>query len=288
MIYIGQTKIITELEIAIAISFKEKKVLPHILLYGERGYGKTFLATYIAEKIGSNITVANGGNISKMFVWKVLAEIGEGDVIFIDEIHSIPISTAEELYLPMQNFKMRIGSIDPFSLSIKKFTLIGATTEAGEIPKPLFDRFVYHFIMDTYSIEELADIIKLHSTKKIEKDLLQKIAFIAQGNPRTGINYLKRIENLSEGKIVKTKSLEKFIELSGIDEYGLIPLQRKYLTFLKTSAASVGKNVISNVLGLPESYIQNNIEPFLLKQGWISRTKTGRIITKKGLELQIK
>lgn len=279
---IGQTNIIEELTQSITNIKAGEKVVPHILLYGERGMGKTTLAKWVAEQIDTTFSSINGGAVKKDNLSSTFMKLKRGDVLFIDEIHSLKLSAAEELYTPMQDFKYNFYFMKNISeLEMHEFTLIGATTEAGKLPKPLIDRFVYSLYMEPYTDEEITEILKLNVTKEVTAEALHQVVALSCGNPRTAINFLISVELFSTGN-VNADTIHKLMELRGIDSTGMSNLQMKYLAHLNTLYVPVGRNFLSTLVGISESMISDHVEPLLIHKGFIVRGQNGRLITPKG------
>jgi Holliday junction DNA helicase RuvB len=287
MEYIGQKHIITELSSAIKVCKREKKSLPHTIFYGRRGYGKTRLALWIAEQTKSNSIMFTGGSLKQKTLVSSLVTIGKGDIMFIDEIHSIPRNVSEDLYAPMQDQKVfyTFPSGKVSKMDIPRFTVIGATTEAGELPSPLLDRFIYQFVMEPYTIEELMAIASLHATKRFTENALGQVAVLAQGNPRLAKNFVITSELQTAKKKVELEDIEKLMYMRQITPDGYNYLQIKYLKLLTELKRPAGKNMLSTYLGMPQTSIENLIEPIFLEKGLIQRTGRGRIITEKGISL---
>ena len=287
MEYIGQTRIIEELGEAIKVCKREKKSLPHAIFYGRRGFGKTRLALWVAEQMKANSIMFTGGSLKQRGLYASLSDVKKDDIMFIDEIHSVPRRVAEDLYAPMQDFQIIFtypsGAVE--TLDIPSFTVLGATTEAGELPSPLLDRFVYQFVMAPYRIEELMAIAKLHSTKKFTEDALGQVAVLAQGNPRIAKNFVITSELQTHGNKVGLKDVERLMKMRDITRDGYNYLQVKYLRLLKDLGKPAGKNTLSTYLGMPETSIEGMLEPVFLEKGLIQRTGRGRIITEKGAVL---
>ncbi len=278
---IGQSSILKELDKAIVTIKREGKILPHILLYGDRGMGKTTLAGFISGKLGTKLTTVNGGMLSKENMGDTFLQLKKGDILFIDEVHSLKIGSAEELYTPMESFEFNyyfMGAITKFK--VPPFTLIGATTEAGKLPKPLLDRFVYAFIMEKYTEEEMGGIIKLNQKKPADEDALLQLVNLSQGNPRVGINLLISCENLVRDRVT-LQTVNELMELRGIRANGLSKLQMDYLSFLNSLNVPVGKNYLATFMSVSESTVEHHIEPLLVQRGLILRGPSGRLITPK-------
>jgi Holliday junction DNA helicase RuvB len=285
--YIGQKNIIEELGEAIKTCKQEKKSLPHAIFYGRRGFGKTRLALWVAEQMKANSKMFTGGSLKQASLYASLMDTRKDDIMFIDEIHSVSRRIAEDLYTPMQDFKYVFtypsGGVE--TLDIPSFTVLGATTEEGELPSPLLDRFVYQFVMAPYRIEELMAIAKLHATKRFTEDALGQVALLAQGNPRIAKNFVITSELQARGNKVGLEDVERLMEMRQITKEGYNYLQVKYLRLLRDLAKPAGRNTLSTYLGMPETSIEGMLEPIFLEQGLIQRTGRGRIITEKGIAL---
>ena len=284
---IGQKKIIKELTTALEITKAEKRTMPHILFYGGRGMGKTTLSSWVSDQIGSKFYAINGGMITKENLGDTLLQLKKGDVLFIDEVHSIRLSAVEELYTPMQDYVINyyfMGAIT--KVDMPEFTLVGATTEAGKLSKPLLDRFIYSFIMEPYTPDELKDILITNARRKVDEDALLQLVALSQSNPRVGINLLISCENLTR-KTVTIDIVNNLMELRGIRSNGVSDIQIKYLEFLNNLNVPVGKNYLATFIGLSESMIEDHIEPLLVQKGLMVRSQKGRLITPKGKQLFI-
>lgn len=284
-VYIGQKRILRELENVIEVCKKEKKVIPHILFYGSRGAGKTQIAKYVADLSEHPFIDLTAGSLSVQSIGDLLCDLKKNTILFLDEIHSLSRKISEELYSPMQSF---VGHFkydkEYFDVDIEPFTLIGATTNAGELEKPLLDRFVYSFFMDKYTTEELCQIIEVNPNckKSYEPEAIKMIAKIAQNNPRLAVTTAIGCENFTREQTVTIDTVNELMEVRNINPDGVSKIQVDYLKLLIKEKKPIGSNHMSKILEVPESTIENNIEPFLLQKQYISRTGSGRIITQEG------
>jgi Holliday junction DNA helicase RuvB len=285
--YIGQKHIIEELGSAIEICKKERKPLPHTIFYGRRGWGKTRLALWIADRMKTNTQIFTGGSLKQRNLVASLLVLKRNNIMFIDEIHSMSRRISEDLYGPMQDQKLfytySTGKHKTFTLP--PFTVVGATTEEGELPGPLLDRFIYQFVMRPYTIEELMEIAKLHSSKQFTENALGQIAVLAQGNPRLAKNFVIASQLQTDRRKVEEEDIERLMQMREITKEGYNYLQIKYLKLLREFDKPAGKNALSLYLGLPETSVESMLEPIFLSEGLIQRTPRGRVITQKGLNV---
>ena len=269
--------------------------LDHVLLYGPPGLGKTTLAHIIANELGANFKTASGPSIEKSGdLAAVLSTLEPGDVLFIDEIHRLPKFIEEMLYPAMEDFELDIvvGS-DSSSRSIKidlpPFTLVGATTRAGDVSSPLRDRFGIVNKLEFYSDEELASIIKRTSRvldMPISDDAAVELAKRSRKTPRIANRLFKRVRDfaLVDGlDEINSEVTKKSLERLKVDEYGLDSIDIEYLTTLieKFNGGPVGVETISSAIGEEISTLEDVVEPFLMQEGFIKRTPRGRVATEK-------
>ena len=293
--YVGQKEVKENLRVFIEAAKMRDESLDHVLLYGPPGLGKTTLAHIIANELGANFKTASGPSIEKSGdLAAVLSTLEPGDVLFIDEIHRLPKFIEEMLYPAMEDFELDIvvGS-DSSSRSIKidlpTFTLVGATTRAGDVSSPLRDRFGIVNKLEFYSDEELASIIKRTSRvldMPISDDAAVELAKRSRKTPRIANRLFKRVRDfaLVDGlDEINSEVTKKSLERLKVDEYGLDSIDIEYLTTLieKFNGGPVGVETISSAIGEEISTLEDVVEPFLMQEGFIKRTPRGRVATEK-------
>ncbi len=292
--YIGQAKVKSNLEIYIESAKKRAEPLDHVLLYGPPGLGKTTLAGIIAQEMGVNIRTTSGPAIEKQGdLAAILTNLGEGDVLFIDEIHRLSKQVEEILYPAMEDYSLDIiigkgPSARSIRLPIPKFTLIGATTRAGQLTTPLRDRFGVILRLELYTPEELASIVKRSASIldiEITDDGAYGIATRSRGTPRIANRLLKRVRDfaLVKGNGIITSEIAKFaLDSLEIDHLGLDNIDRKMLLAIINYYAGgpVGLDTLSATIGEEAITIEDVYEPYLMQIGFLARTPRGRCATK--------
>ncbi len=291
--YIGQEKIKENLSVFIEASKIRKEPLDHTLLYGPPGLGKTTLSMIIANELGVNVRITSGPAIEKPGdLAALLTNLSPGDVLFIDEIHRLSRNVEEILYPAMEDFAIDIVTgkgqmATSYHLPLPKFTLIGATTRAGQLTAPLRDRFGVIFRLEMYTPEELSKIIKRSASIlkiKITEDGALEIASRSRGTPRIANRLLKRVRDFAQvmnnGEInykVSKKALDKL----EIDELGLDANDRRLLETMITfyGGGPVGLETLAAAIGEEAVTIEDVYEPFLMQTGFLSRTPRGRCVT---------
>lgn len=296
--YIGQKKAKENLKIYIDAARMRKESLDHVLLYGPPGLGKTTLAAIVANEMNVNIRVTSGPAIEKPGdLAALLTGLEEGDILFIDEIHRLSRAVEEILYPAMEDYALDIiigkgPSARSIRLDLKKFTLIGATTRAGQLSAPLRDRFGVILRLEMYSPEELCEIVKRSAgllNIDCENDGALEIARRSRGTPRIANRLLKRVRDfaqvIGDGNITR-EIADKALRRLEIDDMGLDNIDRKMLeTIIKGyNGGPVGIETLAAAIGEETVTLEDVYEPYLMQLGFLSRTPRGRCVTSLGYE----
>ena len=295
---IGQQDVHERLSIAIDAARKRSEPLGHILLDGPPGLGKTTFATCIPHELGTSLQIASGAALAApKDLLPYLSNASAGSVLFVDEIHRLPIAVEEFLYPAMEDFRIDITLGDGMSartinMPLQPFTLVGATTRAGLISAPLRDRFVIREHLDYYTVPELSHIV-VRSAGKLEMPMddetAAEIARRSRGTPRLANNRLRWVRDYSTSRAGGTVDLEvarTALEMQGIDELGLDGFDRRYLETLQRVFAGgpAGIEAIAHTMSAAVDTLEDDVEPFLLRYELIIRTPRGRRLTDRGLE----
>jgi holliday junction DNA helicase RuvB len=293
--YVGQEAVKNNLNILISAAKERRSPPEHILFYGPPGLGKTTLAHLIAHELGGTLRSTSGPAIEKVGdLAALLTNLGEGDILFIDEIHRLPRSIEEVLYPAMESGVLNIiigkgPSARTIELPLPPFTLVAATTRVADLSAPLRSRFSGGvFRLEFYSEDDIAQIVK-RSAKilgvEIDKEGVQEIAKRSRATPRTANYLLKRARDLAQlkRKSLSKETVEESLGMLEVDELGLTPLDRKLLTVLidRFNGGPAGVNALAAALSEEPSTVSEVHEPFLLQLGLIERTPRGRVATKK-------
>lgn len=293
--YIGQTQVKDNLSIFIKAAAARHEALDHVLLFGPPGLGKTTLANIIANELNVNIRVTSGPAIERQGdLAAILTNLGDNDVLFIDEIHRLSKTVEEILYSAMEDFALDIiigkgPAARSVRLDLPHFTLIGATTRLGAIAAPLRDRFGVQCCLEFYKPEELQFIITRAAeilNVKIDKEGAMEIARRSRGTPRIANRLLKRVRDFAQVlgvDVINRQLADEALAKLEVDRYGFDRNDRKILTtIVKTfGGGPVGIETIAAAVSEEASTIEDVIEPYLMQQGMLNRTSRGRMATRE-------
>lgn len=296
--YIGQEKIKENLKVFIQAAKERGEALDHVLLYGPPGLGKTTLAYIISEEMNTNIKATSGPVIERPGdLAAILTNLQEHDVLFVDEVHRLNHVVEEILYPAMEDYKLDIiigqgPSARSIKLDIPRFTLVGATTRAGLLTSPLRDRFGVIARLDFYSPKELQTIIHRSAgilNIKIEPLGAVEIAKRSRGTPRVANRLLRRIRDYAQVRangVITEEVANEALNMLEVDHKGFDKMDQKILLTIidKFGGGPVGIDTLSAAVNEAKDTIEDVYEPFLIQEGYLSRTPRGRVVTKQAFE----
>jgi holliday junction DNA helicase RuvB len=296
--YVGQERIVENLRISIDAAKRRGEPLEHVLFYGPPGLGKTTLAGLIARELGANFRPTSGPTLEKpKDLVGILTSLEKGDVFFVDEIHRLSRVVEEFLYPAMEDFQIdfvvdRGAYAKTLKLPLQRFTLVGATTRAGMLTAPLRERFGIVHHLDYYGVGELERIVRRSAnvlTVPIDGDAAQTIAARSRGTPRVANRLLRRVRDFAEvrgdGRITRAIA-EEALQREGVDELGLDRLDRAFLRTIveQYRGGPAGIAAIAATLTEDAETLEDVVEPYLLKEGFVMRTASGRRATAAAYE----
>ena len=296
--YIGQSEVKENIHVFIEAAKMRNETLDHVLLYGPPGLGKTTLAYIIAREMGVNIKTASGPSIEKSGdLAAILSTLEPGDVLFIDEIHRRPRDIEEILYPAMEDFTLDIiigseGNSRNIKIDLPPFTLVGATTRAGDLSSPLRDRFGIVSKLKFYTDDELSAIVK-RTSRVLKMDITDEAALElakrSRGTPRIANRLFKRVRDFAlvdKKEVIDLEVMKKALDRLKVDKGGLDEADHQLLRAIieRFNGGPVGIEALASSIGEEVSTIEDVMEPYLLQEGYLKRTSRGRCVTPKAYE----
>lgn len=295
--YIGQRHVVNSIQIAVEAARQRGDTLDHALFHGPPGLGKTTISHIIARELGCKLLHTSGPALERPAdVVGILSNQQHGDVLFIDEIHRLPHAVEEYLYSAMEDFRVDFVSgsghfAKTINLPLQKFTLLGSTTRAGMLSPPLRERFPLTYHLNYYSDDELFEVVKRSAAilnVKVNKGGAHQIAMRSRGTPRIANNLLRRVRDYAQVKRngnINAQIAAEALETDGVDELGLDRIDRQYLETLVNSYGGGPAGIQALAASINESAqtLEDIVEPYLLKIGFIMRTQQGRRATLAGM-----
>jgi len=297
--YVGQAELIERLTIAIRAGKQRAETIEHILLHGPPGLGKTTLAHVIGAEMGSRVYTTSGPALARgTDLVASLTRLAQGDVLFIDEIHRLPVQVEEFIYPAMEDFRIDVCvdtglNARTVQIRCKPFTLIGATTRAGLLSAPLRSRFGLVHHLRFYDQPELLSILsrscRLLGIENPAQPALQTIAARSRGTPRIANRLLRRARDFAQVRgngELSLKNVDGALDLEGVDRLGLDPLDRAYLTTIANTydGGPVGLETVAATMNEDAGTLEDVVEPYLLQVAFLARTRRGRMLTRTGAE----
>ena len=290
---IGQSAVVERIRILLEAARKREQPLGHLLLDGPPGLGKTTLASVIPRELGTDFQITAGPSLSApKDLLPYLTNAGKGSVLFIDEIHRLPPAVEEFIYPAMEDFRVDITLGDglnarTINMQLQPFTVIGATTRSGMLTAPLRDRFVNREHLSFYTLEELTAIVCRNAKKlrtEITEDAAREIALRSRGTPRKANNWLLWTRDYADARgngRISFDVAKKALQMKGVDHRGLEELDRQYIETIITvfGGGPAGVQAIAHTMNIPSDTLEDEIEPYLLREGLIQRSPRGRMIT---------
>jgi Holliday junction DNA helicase RuvB len=295
---VGQRKVVERLSIRLDAARKRGEPLPHLLLDGPPGLGKTTFATVLPRELGVEMQITSGPALTtQKDLIPYLTNAAEGSILFIDEIHRMPRVVEEFIYPAMEDFRIDfvigegIGA-RTINMPLKRFTLVGATTRSGMLSEPLRDRFLMKEHLDFYTVEELAEIVRINAQKlctNIARDAATELARRSRGTPRVANARLRWVRDYVTSKADGHITLElarQALEMQEIDEEGLDSQDRRYLhTLIRVfGGGPAGVEAIAATMNVAADTLSDEVEPYLLRRGFVVRTSRGRQATPEAYE----